>query len=335
MEKKSIFSEIENLLARKGWWKGEVRIPYNFMWLLIILGILLLPLLVAILLLAAILYGIWWLAVHAWPYLKAFGAWLLALLIAFWAWLCGLFHREPREKKPEEKKEKRNWWWLLAAILLLLLLLFCFKRCDGKEDTVEPETIEYVTPMETWSDVVVYRVHLDALMNNSRLIGLKNRGLKRATEAEYHGNALAESEEVVENEWTTLVNEQVHVDLNRHQMAATILYAMRCGRYGFPQSDFLKSLNAGDFAQAEKDLMKLHDQHGRVLKNGEEATKYLYELRLIFTGQLSVEEVLKCHWKSYLTYPDGKEYYPEALKKVILTGAPYNKTVQRIIDEAQ
>ena len=328
MKKLVIF--IQNLLARKGWWKGQKQftISYNLMWVLIILGIALLPVVVALVILAAILYAIWWLAGKFLKALIIFGKWLLALLIAFWEWLKGLFHRRPREKK----KEKKNWWWLLL-LLLLLLLLGLFKWCGGKEETTpEPEEIEIVTPMQAWNDVVYYRIHLDDLHHDSRLIGLKNRGLKRATEAEYHGDALAESEEVVENEWTTLVNEQVHVDLNRHQMAATILYAMRSGRYGFPKSDFLKSLNEGNFSKASKDILKLHKADGSVRVNGREATCYLYELRLIFEGGLSVQEVLDCHRLSYKLYPLEKGYKQEELKQVILTKGVQNATVRELLE---
>lgn len=53
---------IKDLLAKRGWWKGEVRIPYNLMWVLIVIGILLLPVVLVVAVAAAILYGIWWLA---------------------------------------------------------------------------------------------------------------------------------------------------------------------------------------------------------------------------------------------------------------------------------
>lgn len=338
---KNIFSEIENLLARKGWWKGEVRIPYNFMWLLIILGIALLPVVLAVVVLAAVLYAIWWLAGWLvqglvafwnwlWPLLSSFWNWLCAICAAFWAWLCGLFHREPREKKPEEKKEKKNWWWLLAAILLLLLLLLSlFKGCGSDEPAMPEPQEELVIYQSSWNDALYARVFLDGLKNDATLAGYKYRDGKPAKNAEFNGDAAGEAWSVMFEEWLPVLQDNITADLNDNQRVATWLYALRSGKYGFAKSDFVKAINSGDMDKAGEYLLKIHKANGTVRSSGDELTSYLYVIRLIWDGEINIEELKDCHCFSYKAYPVSKGYNPDELIEVITTKNPLDASTPR------
>ena len=340
------------------WYQGTITITFKYN-LLYLLYLLLLP----FFLLYWLVLGLTWLLKHLgnalkafwmwlWPLLKKFGLWLAAILLmllpmfkkfftwlgtlisAFWMWLKSLFARKPKQKKdePAEKKEKKNWWLWLLLLLLALLLLGLMRNCScsGDRQTAITETAEYRL---AWDDVMVYRMHLDTLRHDASLIGLKTRGMKMATEAEYYGDAIGESEEVLNNEWLPLCEEQIHVKLNRHQKAAAMLYAMRSGSYGFKKSDFLRSVNAGDFAKASKDILKIHKANGSVRTAGKELTAYLFEIRLIWDGMLSAEEVMDCHRLSYKAYPVENGYNPESLKTVITTAYKQNATPRQMLSD--
>lgn len=236
------------------------------------------------------------------------------------------------DKLREVIHSPRNFMWL-TAILVVLFLFFLFlpKSCN-KKALPTPVMDTVATAQQVWGDVLYYRAHLDTLEKSARLCGLKTRDGKKAEEFDFKGNVLIESQDVINNEWTTLVNENVTVDLNRHQMAATVLYAMRSGKYGFTKSDFLKAVNDGNFAQASEDILKIHDYRGRVIKAKHELRTYLYELRLIWEGNLSIEEILDCHRLSYKLY-QGDTYDAKELKRIITTKAKQNKTVRQMIEE--
>lgn len=359
------------IIKKETWYKGELTITFKYN-LLYLLYLLLLPFFlvywlglgVAWLLkqLGKGLKAFWmWL----WPLLKKFGLWLAAILLmllpmfkkfftwlghilkrfglwlgtlisAFWMWLKSLFARKPKQKKdePAEKKEKKNWWLWLLLLLLALLLLGLLRECSCSGNKVTPVEVSETTEYRlAWNDVMVYRIHLDTLRHDASLIGLKTRGLKKASEEEYNGDAISESEEVLNNEWLPLCEEQIRTKLNRSQKAAAMLYAMRSGSYGFKKSDFLKSVNAGDFAKASEDILKIHKANGEVRNAGKELTAYLYEIRLIWDGMLSAEEVMDCHRLSYKAYPVENGYNPEALKQVILTACKQNATPRELLSK--
>ena len=334
------------------WYQGTITIKYNLKYLLYLL---LVPFLVLYWILDRVVWifemigdalKAFWLWLKPWlkkfgawlsEIFKSFGLWLVALLTALIAWLRGLFKR-PAKAKPElpENKEKKNskWWLWLLLLLLALLLLGLLRECsctgNNKQTTEVSETTDYRL---AWNDVMVYRMHLDTLRHDAGLIGLKTRGSKMAGEAEYNGDAIGESEEVLNNEWLPLCEEQIQVKLNRSQKAAAILYAMRSGSYGFKKSDFLKSVNTGDFAKASEDIFKIHKHDGSVRTAGKELTAYLFEIRLIWDGMLSVEEVMDCHRLSYKAYPVENGYNPDALKEVILTAYKQNATPRQMLSE--
>lgn len=324
---------IKHLLSKKGWWKGEVRIPYNLMWALIILGILLLPVVLVLVIVAAILYGLWWLVCKVLNWLIAFWRWLCPYLAAFWAWLRGLFHRKPREKKQEEKKEKKNWWWLLLLLLLLMLLLLgLFKWCSGKEETTPavPEQIAYQT---AWNDALYARVFLDGLREDATLAGYKYRDGKPAKDADFNGDAANEAWCVMYEEWLPILQNNITVELMPDQKVAAWLYALRSGKYGFAKSDFVKFVNAGDMAKAGEALMKIHKANGQVREAGDELQSYLYTIRLIWDGKISIEELKDCHCFSYKAYPVTQGYQPQELVDVIKTKNPLNaQTPRELLD---
>ncbi len=328
--KKNIFSEIENL-AKAEWLTGKVTIPYNLRWLVWLLS---LPVLLIMLVfwlvkklwqgLAWLLEQVWnglcWIVRHVWVLLLA----LLPFIGRFWNWLKSLFARKPRPAKPATETKQRNWnWilWLLAAILLLLLLLLCIKNCSGKENEAESETIEYQT---AWNDALYGRVFLDGLKNDATLAGYKYRDGKPAKEAEFNGDAANEAWNVMYEEWLPILQNNITAELTANQKVAAWLYALRSGKYGFAKSDFVKLVNAGDMEKAGEALLKVHKANGTVREAGEELTSYLYAIRLIWDGKISIEELKDSHCFAYKAYPVAKGYQPQELVEVIKTKNPLN-----------
>jgi hypothetical protein len=337
-----MLKSVKDLFAKKGWWKGQVVIPYNLMWLLIIFGILLLPVIIAGAVVVAVAFLLWWLAgvvikaaCKLWPFILAFCTWLWSLLLKFWAWIKSLFQGKPRNDKPTGKKN--NWWWWLLLILILLLLGL-FKWC-GNHDNVEPNP-EAVTPVESvqeelivyqssWNDALYARVYLDGLRNDATLAGYKYRDGKPAKNAEFNGNAASEAWNVMFEEWLPVLQDNITADLNDNQRVATWLYALRSGKYGFAKSDFVKAVNAGDMDKAGEYLFKIHKANGTVRSAGDELKSYLYVIRLIWDGKISVEKLKDCHCFSYKAYPVSKGYRPDDLVKVIKTRNPLDASTPR------
>jgi hypothetical protein len=308
----------------KKWYQGSLTVNYNlkwFLWPFILLVMLIYGIWLGIAwVLEKVWNGICWLAKHVWLLILA----IVPFLKKFWNWLKSLFARKPRQHKPAAEKKNRNWnWilWLLAAILILLLLLLCIKNCGGKEQEAEPETIEYQT---AWNDALYGRVFLDGLKNDATLAGYKYRDGKPAKEAEFNGDAASEAWNVMYDEWLPILQNNITVELTANQKVAAWLYALRSGKYGFAKSDFVKLVNAGDMEKAGEALMKVHKANGQVREAGEELTSYLYAIRLIWDGEISIEELKSCHCFAYKAYPVAKGYQPQELIEVIKTKNPLN-----------
>jgi hypothetical protein len=331
-----MFETVRSLLAKKGWWNGQVTISYNLMWLLIILGILLLPVIIGIAAVVVAVLILWWLAgvvikaaCKLWPYILDFCEWLWSLLLKFWAWIKSLFQGKPKNDKPTGKKN--NWWWVLLLLLLLLLLLALLKGC-GSDETAMPEPEpqeELVIYQSSWNDALYARVFLDGLKDDATLAGYKYRDGKPAKNAEFNGDAAGEAWSVMFEEWLPVLQDNITADLNDNQRVATWLYALRSGKYGFAKSDFVKAVNAGDMDKAGEYLFKIHKANGTVRPAGSELKSYLYVIRLIWDGEISVEELKDCHCFSYKAYSVSKGFHPESLIEVITTKNPLDASTPR------
>ena len=300
------------------WWKGEVVLGYNLRTLVLLLG--------AVLALAAtglLLWGLWCLLGLLWDGL----CWLLSALwvgicwlASKWLWLLGAaalaaliwaLSRIKWERKPHDHKEWKTprWlWWALAALLLLLLAFLLFRSCGSDKDN-DPTPIEAPEAIyeAAWDDVVVLRAYLDGVqdttLNGRRWVGIKNVGLRPVGDAKVAGTTYEASEEIVSEDWKTLIFQLVEKpeSLSRDQMAGVILYAMRCGRYGFAKSDFLADINLGNMDKAKKDITLLHKANGAPRTNGQEAKQYLWVVKQVFCGNFTADQAVDLPMFSYKT----------------------------------
>ncbi len=154
------------------WWKGVISMRYNLLTLVKIIGALLLLAAigfglywfgVAVLtILQAIWYGICWIATGIWSGLcwLASGLWsILCWIASQWMWLLGLLlaaligwllTKVDWKSSKAKSDSKRSWgwiWWLLGAILLLLLALMLVKGCNNSTDESAAEPVQLSAPV--------------------------------------------------------------------------------------------------------------------------------------------------------------------------------------------
>ena len=97
------------------------------------------------------------------------------------------------------------------------------------------------------------------------------------------------------------------IELSRQQLVTVTLFAMRNGKYGFEQSDFLKALQEGRIADADEE-MALHKASGDKRELRTEAQQYLWVLKNLWRGNLKMEELVDFPMFSYKTIGLEKMY---------------------------
>lgn len=325
---KNIFSVTTN----GAWWKGELHCRYNLLTVVKILS--------AILALALVGFGLYWLGVLLWSLVSAIGSgicWLftsiwsglcwiasgiwsgLCWLAAQWMWLlglllvaliCWLLTKIDWKSSEEKSDNKRSWswlWWLLGIILLLLLALMLVKGCSNSstESAAEPTQVSAPAVISAeqfdaaFDKVVIARAYLDGVQNGGgkkvALVGLKFVDGKPVTDMIFQGRTYDEAKAIIAADWRELVTENVSVKLSEQELVAITLYAMRNGKYGFEKSDFLKAVNAGERNAA----MELHTAKGTKRLLRDEGKQYLWVLRNLWNGNISIDELIDLPMFSY------------------------------------
>ena len=350
------------------WWKGEISMRYNLLTLVKIVGALLLLAAigfglywfgVAVLtLLQSLWYGICWIATGIWSGLcwLASGIWsILCWLASQWMWLLGLLLAaligwlltKVDWKSSEAKSDsKRSWswiWWLLGAILLLLLALMLVKGCNNStESAAEPAPMSAPVVItaeqfdEAFDKVVIARAYLDGVQNGVgkkvALVGLKFVDGRPVTDMIFQGRTYDEAKAIIAADWRELVTANVHVQLSEQELVAITLYAMRNGKYGFLKSDFLKAVNAGDRNAA----MELNTAKGTKRQLRDEGKQYLWVLRNLWNGNISVDDLIDMPMFSYKKiaveqmYDNGKPVFNSTLSERLNKGA--NRTPREALE---
>ena len=320
---KDILSEAISFIADTNgtWGKGRIQgtynIPYNLQWLvkivLVLLLIVALPFLLLFWLGTMLCKAIVWL----WPFVVRGFRWLRnkigdfigglgILLYVFWLWLTGFFKSKVKKETKKEEKKSKWWLWLLLLLLLLLLLGFgLFKSCS-KDNVVTPDVPEVVY-YDAFDHVVVARAYMDGVQtevtNDRVLVGLKyvnGQSLEPLKGSDFNGFAYEQSLLQIADDWKPVVVESLAPDLQltEQQMVVITLTAMRMGPKGFPRSTFCKKVNEGDYSGATSWLC-LQKADGSRREMGEEATLYFYMLKMLWTEQISVEEMADLPMFSY------------------------------------
>ena len=166
------------------------------------------------------------------------------------------------------------------------------------------------------------------------LVGLKFVNGEPVTKRIFQGKTYEEAKEIIAQDWRSLVTRNVHVPLSERQLVVVTLFAMRNGKYGFEQSDFLKSINEGKFDVSK---MAFHKANGEKRHLGIEGMQYLWVLKNLGVGNLSVEELLDYPMFSYKSvnltemYDYNKEpVFNETLRTRLKSGA--HKTPRQALD---
>ena len=296
--RKSIFS----IKTDGAWWKGEIVIRYNLKKILkAICLIVLLPLILLYFLCKWIVRGVKYIA----PYVKSFLVWIGGLLAALWAWIRLRTKRKPKtDASKKEKENKRVWLWALLLLLLVLLFLL-WRSCNREKDKPTPLTVIENVYEQSFNDVIISRAYLDGVQEAvskycpRALVGFKFINDQPVKDYNFEGLTYDQSIKVVSNDWNPLVTENLKsANISHQQMVVITLAAMRMGKYGFSRSTFLKKINAGDFEGATQWLL-LQDEKGNVMKTGDEPKQYFYMLRLLWTGRISVADLLNFPMFSY------------------------------------
>lgn len=234
--------------------------------------------------------GLKWLGIHLWKALR----WLSLLLAAVFAWLIAKFRRPKAEKETiEQPKEKKpmSWKWLRWALPLAALFLIVWFWPNPK--SIEPvltstNKVVSVMPRQT----AIARAYLDQEAN---LLGCKFIFNKKAQEyLKGKENNLSTFESVSDASWVAdvdnLLNPEVKAKLSDDQIAVITLVAMRNGRFGFEQSDFLKFVNQGEYQKAV-DAIWLHNADGSKMKLQDEALRYTWCLWALGKGYVTFNEL--------------------------------------------
>lgn len=222
-------------------------------------------------------------------------------------------------------KVSKNVWkyilWILALVAAILCIIFCFRSCDDKESKEKDSDVVVIDNSrdferqfdESFDYVVTTRAYLDGVQNagdkiNRALVGLKYVDGKPVSPDDFSGKTYDEAKRIIAKDWRTLVAENLKgIELSRQQLVTVTLFAMRNGKYGFEKSDFLKALQAGRIADADK-LMALHKASGDKRELRTEAQQYLWVLKNLWRGNLKMEELLDFPMFSYKTISLEKMY---------------------------
>lgn len=289
---KKIFS----LETGKNWWQGKVTVNYN---LLIVALILAIPFIIIYFILRGLWLGVKWVAIKA---VAPAAVWIWGVLTRFFAWFKGLFKR-PAEQTTDKPKRKPNysWLWLVLALLLLLGLLLTWRSCSS-DDRKEPTAVY----TEAFDEVIIARAYLDGVQEKvsencpRALVGFKFINDKSVANYDFNGMTYDQAVEIVAEDWRPLVLDNLNpeISLNKQQMVVITLAAMRMGKYGFARSTFLQKVNDGKFEEAE-DWLLLQKADGTIRKTGDEPKQYFYILRILWKGEISIEELADWPMFSY------------------------------------
>ena len=289
---KKIFS----LETGKNWWQGKVTVNYN---LLIVALVLATPFIIIYFILRGLWLGVKWFATEA---VAPAAVWIWGVLTKFFVWLKELFKRPAEQTTDKPKREPNyNWLWLVLALLLLLGLLLTWRSCSS-DDRQEPTAVY----TKAFDEVIIARAYLDGVQEKvsencpRALVGFKFINDKSVANYDFNGMTYDQAVRVVAEDWRPLVLDNLNpeISLNKQQMAVITLAAMRMGKYGFARSTFLQKVNEGKFEEAEEWLL-LQKADGTIRKTGAEPKQYFYILRLLWRGEISVEDLADWPMFSY------------------------------------
>ena len=325
--------QLMTLTTSKNWWQGEVKFNYNLRaWMKILAMIIAIPF--AVVGLAG--YGLWHLFVWCWQRLKKMfsrpGADLSQAAEKPETASAPADEPAGQPQKPS-KFWKNNWWPVGWIILVLLLILGWWKSCSSLEPKPEPTPV--ATVYETAFDkVVVARAYLDGVQSEVNgkcpraLVGFKFINGKPVKDFNFEGMTYDQAVKVVAEDWRPVVVDNLNpgVELNEQQMAVVTLTAMRMGKYGFARSTFLEKVNQGKLNEAGEWLL-LQKPDGSVRKTGSEPKQYFYILRLLWNGELTINELLDYPMFSYkglgmqIVEPaDGEYRFTKEVEDLLLKG---------------
>ena len=304
------------------WWKGSMVINYNLA--------LVAKLLLALAIIAAILFVGYWLVMAGWSalcWLASQWKWILgilALILLFWLLSAINWKKVKMPKMPQVPANTKKWIWrMLAAVLLILLFIWGLKNCGGGNDDniVVIEQTAAVTNErfdEAFDYVVTSRAYLDGVQEkgdriNRALVGLKYVNGKSVTPQDFQGKTYEEAVRVIAADWRELVVGSLNGQkLSDQQLVTITLFAMRNGKYGYLKSDFLASVQQGEWDASK---MAIHKADGSKRTLMTEAKQYLWVLRNLAEGNLTVEELLDMPMFSYKTIPAVEMYDREGNHK--------------------
>ena len=343
--------KIFTLNTGKNWWQGEIVCNYNlYTWVKILALIIAIPF--------AIVYL---LGVGLWQLLRLCGRGIKTTF----AWLSDRLHRssapvddnaedelddevdaDEAEEEPEAEKtgmeqpeqpnngrEDRNIFWLAAAIVLLIIGFCCWKGCSSQPQE-EPDYMLATAYEKAFDKVVVARAYLDGVQTEvdskcpRALVGFKFINGQPVKDFDFEGMTYDQAVKVVAEDWKPLVTENLNpeVKLTEQEMAVVTLAAMRMGKYGFARSTFLQKINEGKLNEAGEWLL-LQKADGSIRNTGDEPKQYFYVLRMLWEGNLTIEDLLDYPMFSYknidmgaVTTYDGKTFFNSEVYDVLEKG---------------
>ena len=301
-----------------------------------IVGALLFGLGMALYHIALFLWGIkWWL-------LGALGASLIIYLLTKVNW--------KKIKLPEPKERKLG--WLLAVIGLIIAVILgalLFRSCsktNREADAAETEVTEKVITVteDNFKDPGDW-IQLDCYLSQEFNIQFANY-----EEFAYFGEDLSYIErcEVFDEEqffldWSPVFSAFEGKSFKAHEIAALKRYALWCGPNGFPHSPVYKKLVKDEEITAV-DLSVVYTSTGGVReyesqRNAVNAKKYAWMLMNVYSGVITVDELLDARVMTYKAISLSKMYnkigepiFSQELKKAVLNHNNGARTTREVLD---
>lgn len=288
---------------------GNGRVKFS-----VIINFKLLGLIAVILAILAIAgFGLYWLGVGVIALAKFLWSikwWLLGTgLLALLIWALSKVNWKGitlPERKPRKNQERRlGWlWWLLGVFALIILGALLFKGCERDDQTTTITSKAEVVTQERFkepSDWIMLDAYLDGGFN------VKYANYKKFAS---YGKVLSYEERLQAfdvnayyADWSKLFPYFEGKSFNDNQLAALKRYGLWCGLAGFEKSPVCKKLQNGEKVLSS-DLAVVYTANGKereyeMKANKEHSQKYAWVLMNIFDGNLTIDELLDYHVKSY------------------------------------
>ncbi len=168
-------------------------------------------------------------------------------------------------------------------------------------------------------------VQADVNENGVALVGIKFIDDKPVQGMSFEGDVYDAAVDAVAD-WQSLVDAILEgFEVSKEQKDVLTLYAMRNGKFGFINSKFVEDLKSG---RSDVYYMWLYDHEGIPLELKQEGIQYMWVLKNLWLGNVTIDELAECPMLSYRAIPveqmfdeNGNVLWNKELQKALHQGS--------------